>query len=501
MISLSKNFGILFQVVLILTCSMVFISLHVAESAAADSHLWQCYDEIVATSSAGKTKDRWPKYSKLRFTEDYSFLASKKNTPSRDVFDKLKFIPLSDDNNYWLSLGGQARMRAEGFSNFNFGAPAANDDDFHFLQRYHFNADLHLGQHFRAFVQTRNAFVSGHDLPESRLPDLEDEFDIQNAFGDMVFNVRDESQALLRVGRFEQTFGSGRMFGCREWRQLRSPLDGAKFRVSGDEWSIDTFWAYATKTDRYDWMSRDEDQKLWGLYGHIHNSSPSGLGIEPYLLVKQRSVNDLDIDRYNLGLRLFGMLKGLGVRYDVEGAYQFGDADKKVQAWFAAIELTKALKDIALAPAFTVGFDYASGDDDPQDDTIKTFEALQPYGHYYFGYADMIGRQNLISPFLRAKFLPTKKVMVNLEGHWFWVAQEADALYSPCNCSKPVRKGSADAGSYTGFEMDAFVKASINHHLSVLVGCSYLTAGEFLEDTEGPSDNVTRWYTQVQYTF
>ena len=40
--------------------------------------------------------------------------------------------------------------------------------------------------------------------------------------------------------------------------------------------------------------------------------------------------------------------------------------------------------------------DIASGDDDPTDGDLETFNQLFPLGHAYFGYIDVIGRQNII---------------------------------------------------------------------------------------------------------
>jgi hypothetical protein len=401
----------------------------------------------------------------------------------------------------WLSLGGQARLRAEGYRNLNFGAPTKNDDDFYFQQRYHLHADLRLGQALRTFVQTRNAFVSEHDLADSRLSSLEDEFDIQNAFADFAHPLNSTTKMLLRAGRFEQTFGKGRMIGVKEWSQLRSPVQGFKTRVSNSGWSADAFFAYSTKSDLTDWVKRDQDAKQWGLYTRFMPMSPNLTAIEPYFLVKQRVTNGSDTDRLNTGLRLLGSLPFGGIDYDLEGAYQFGNADKKVRAWFAALELVKAFKDIATSPSITLGFDFASGDNDPNDETVRTFEPIEPYSHYYFGYADTMGRQNHISPFLRVESRPIKTVLLNVEGHWFWLDEPADSLYSTCNCSNPVRKGTQGASSYAGFEFDAFIQANVDHHLIVLVGWSHWIAGDFQEDTEGPADDIGRWYTQLQYTF
>src|ERR1700744_5163775 len=63
-----------------------------------------------------------PRYTLLRFNEDYSYLADPKDRT--DLFDPLKYIPLNPDDRYsYLSLGGAIRERYEHYTNQNFGLP------------------------------------------------------------------------------------------------------------------------------------------------------------------------------------------------------------------------------------------------------------------------------------------------------------------------------------------------------------------------------------------
>src|SRR5690606_2813019 len=58
-----------------------------------------------------------PAYQPQRFLEDWSILA--RGTPTdADVWDRIKYIPLADDESVSLSLGGSMRFRAEHWSDF-----------------------------------------------------------------------------------------------------------------------------------------------------------------------------------------------------------------------------------------------------------------------------------------------------------------------------------------------------------------------------------------------
>ena len=61
-----------------------------------------------------------PQYTPVRWNEDYLYLRD----PARrtDLFDPIKYIPLNEEGDWYLSLGGQARYRYEWFENANFGA-------------------------------------------------------------------------------------------------------------------------------------------------------------------------------------------------------------------------------------------------------------------------------------------------------------------------------------------------------------------------------------------
>lgn len=60
-----------------------------------------------------------PPYLPQRYDEDWSYLSD--STKESDPFDKLKYISLNKPG-WYVSLGGEARLRYEYFSEFAFGA-------------------------------------------------------------------------------------------------------------------------------------------------------------------------------------------------------------------------------------------------------------------------------------------------------------------------------------------------------------------------------------------
>jgi hypothetical protein len=105
-----------------------------------------------------------PPYQSLRYDEEYTFL---RNPSCRtDVWDPVKYIPLNEKGDWFLSLGGEAWLRYEYFHNAEWGQ-GPQDDGF-LLQRYMAHADLHLGPSARLFVQLKSALENGRDGDHNR---------------------------------------------------------------------------------------------------------------------------------------------------------------------------------------------------------------------------------------------------------------------------------------------------------------------------------------------
>ena len=79
-----------------------------------------------------------------------------------------------------------------------------------------------------------------------------------------------------------------------------------------------------------------------------------------------------------------------------------------------------------LKPRLALGFDYASGDDDPSDQEHNTFVNLYPTNHKFYGAMDFLAWQNLIDPYLKASIAPAKGLSVALTYNAFWLATTRD---------------------------------------------------------------------------
>ena len=101
-----------------------------------------------------------------------------------------------------------------------------------------------------------------------------------------------------------------------------------------------------------------------------------------------------------------------------------------VIAGMATAGLGYHAKEMPWNPTLWAYYDYASGDDDPNAGDFTTFNQLFAFGHYYLGWLDVVGRQNIHDVSAAMYLYPANWLTVWLQYHNFWLASPRDALYS-----------------------------------------------------------------------
>lgn len=162
-----------------------------------------------------------------RFDEDFRYLKDPSRGP--DLWDTIKYIPLDNREEWYLSLGGELRERYVYLSNPGFGLQGQGTEDY-LLHRVLLHTDIHFGEHVRAFIQLGNHLEAGKQGAVSPLE--EDRLDLQLGFADISFDLDSSTRATFRAGRQELAFGSQRLVSVRDSPNLRRSFDG--FRVIFD---------------------------------------------------------------------------------------------------------------------------------------------------------------------------------------------------------------------------------------------------------------------------
>ncbi|MEO6971151.1 MAG: alginate export family protein [Chthoniobacterales bacterium] len=262
------------------------------------------------------------------------------------------------------------------------------------------------------------------------------------------------------------------------------------------------FWTEFSPVDKYSFDVPDGQTKFYGLY------ATKGKPVDPiagdFYFLGLDKMDPVTFNgttghekRYTVGGRVFGSSHGFD--YELENAYQFGQVGAgDISAWMLATEGGYTFKKACGTPRLALGFDYASGDDGAGGD-VGTFNQLFPLGHAYFGYIDAIGRQNIIDlhPGLYLK-CAGDKLNLKAEGHFFWRAESADALYNAGG--GVLRRGAPGTSKEVGSEIDLVANYRFNRHLNVEAGFSRFFAGKFIQQT-GPDSDINFFYLQSEFYF
>jgi len=169
--------------------------------------------------------------------QNWSFLAeSSKRT---NLFDPVKYIPLGDNPQMYLSLGFEYRFQYEDYGNWMFGA-GPQDHDGYTLNRVMPHFDFHAGSDFRLFSEFEFDYEDGRNGgPRPQID--EDRGDVHQAFLEIGSRVSSAHGVSLRAGRQEVVLGSGRLFDNNEGPNVKLSFDGLRLIAESAHARLDLF--------------------------------------------------------------------------------------------------------------------------------------------------------------------------------------------------------------------------------------------------------------------
>lgn len=425
-----------------------------------------------------------------------------------------------------ICLDIQTRIRFEARDNtfdFNNDVDALNDDSF-FLARFRLGIAFKPVEWLKFYAQGQEAQELGSDRPD--IPGAlgaegDDNFDLRQAYiqlGPKSFN--------LTLGRQVLAFGDERLIGPGDWNNISRTFDAAKIHIEQPKFSVDLFAASVVNifrdsfdmSDLFNGSETHRDQVFSGIY-----ASTTALKCQTtdfYVLLLDQEVPNPTApaitspatftgltgkrtDFVTLGTRIKGDPKKLnGFEYEGEFAFQTGEvADLNLTAFAAHVGAGYNFK-CAWNPRLFFEYNYASGDSDPTDSDIETFQNLFPSNHLKYGFMDLFSWQNLHNPELSLKAKPCKQVGLEADFHGFWLADTNDAWYRANGVTKvrPITPASRSASSYVGSEIDLLVTYQPVKFLIVWAGYSHFFAGDYLKAT-GPSEDADFGYVQATINF
>ena len=450
--------------------------------------------------NTGKARAERPDHTFLRFNEDWSVMSDRSRVGDEAYWDGIKFVPLNDRRDVWMSFGGHFQGRLEVWRSFMFGEGSGADDTW-FPYRVTFHADLHVGDGFRAFIEVKSAYSTDRKLPGGNRSVDRDLFALENAFVDFNTDVGEDGTLTVRVGRRQFQLGKQRLVSPLPWANALRRWDGVSGIYQDRGWTTRAFWSLFAPTDSDGFNEPDPDLPFWGVYAS-GNPGPFAVMDVYYLGYGNRTSPTWngttgDETRQTLGVRVNGTFRP-GFDYDAETAYQFGSVgDGSVSAYMIGSEIGYRLTEVPWRPRLLVGFDLGSGDDRPGGD-VEVFNQLYPLGHAYLGLADVVGRQNVVAASVGVETQPVRGATVGARGFWFSRHSTADAVYGVGG--RVFRPGGGTDAKSIASEIDIWWRQKIDRYTSTLVGYSRVFAGDFIKDS-GPAENTDFFYIELQYRF
>ena len=445
-------------------------------------------------SQSAPAKPRPPTVHNIRFEENWwGWHASDSG---------LKYIPLNQSGSAYLSLGGQVRVRTEFWDSFGFLQAPSREDTFGLL-RVRLHSDLYAGPHFRFFVEGKSALSTHRGLPGGKRILEVDHLDLQNALIDLKAPAGDDGSFTLRVGRQELQFGKQRLISPLDWSNTRPrSFDALRGILKMGDWRLDAFFGNHVRVRQYEFNRHDSGTAFFGAYltGKV---GQRGWTADAYWLGLDRDRSVFggvggQEQRQTVGARLAGKAAG-GFDFDLEGAFQFGDqAGRDIRATMWGSQFGWTFTQASSRPRLYIGFDFASGDGDPSDGGLGTFNQLFPLGHAYLGFIDFVGRQNILDLNGGLSLRPAGKLNLRVDLHHFWRAEDADALYNAGG--GVVRAGFPGSSKSVGTELDFTLSIPVAKGVAASAGVSRFFAGDFIRQT-GPDDDMTFAHIGIQYTF
>lgn len=430
-----------------------------------------------------------PPFAPHRFNEDWRGVDS--GRAGADFWDPLKNIRLADD--VALTLGGQLRERYEYVRNPDFRLQEAPKDDDYFLHRLLLHGDVRVNDTFRAFVEFGNFLSAGRSADPP--PTDEAPLNLQQGFADLSVATGERGRGTVRGGRQEVSFGSSRLVSVRESPNIRRVFDGGRAFWQEEETRVDGFFLRPVQPDKSFFANEYDDRiRFWGVYGTTPVAALPGLGVDLYYLGYERpdgafAQGTENERRHTVGTRLFG--DAAGWDWDLELAYQFGSFGQgDIAAWTAALDGGYTADGWPMTPRLGLKANIASGDDDLDDDTLGTFNALFPKIPY-FTEASLIAPANIMDVFSSLTLTLLADVAVTVGWNALWRQSSDDAFYAP---PLDAIDGTEGGSRWVGHQTMLQVEWQATRNIDVNLAYVHFTAGSTIEKAGGRDvDYVAVW--------
>jgi hypothetical protein len=398
----------------------------------------------------------------------------------------------------WINFSGDERLRLEGFSGGGF---RPSNDDLYLLSRFRFSTTLRPAGWWKIVAQTQDARVWWENQKPYG-PPHQDTWDLRQAYAEL--GDPDKNPVALRVGRQEISLGGERLVGVSQWQNVGRSFDAARLLVHYKKLSLTAFAASVVVLHDGEVGSVTPGNNLHGLYASVANWIPNST-LEPYFMwrlqpnVKSELGPLGHLDMKISGARWLGKIRALD--YNTSIVIERGSASTdQVDAWAGHWLLGYSLPNVAGSLRLVAEYNYATGDGNPHDGRVNTFQLLYPTAHDRHGLSDQVGWRNIHHLRGTVEIKPRPKWTLTPSYNAFWLADARDALYNSQGNVVVPRVADGAAGRWVGQELDIAAAYSISRATQIGAGFAHILPGTFLRLTT-PGHAYNYPYLQITTKF
>ncbi len=387
-----------------------------------------------------------------------------------------------------LKVGGSLRFRYENRQDFKFARMRpGNSQDFG-LTQIRLNLDWRPASWFGTFVEFQDARIFDAFQTTAVNPDkyptvFADELDLHQFYLDFKSSTL---ATKVRIGRQKLNLGAKRLIASLEWVNTARVWDGVRITSQlGNGRTLDTFATRVVPVNNNGFNFHDESgNRLFDSYFHggyyTDKRVISGGQLEAYSLFRHQPEQNDEI--VTLGSRV-EVPAGI-FRFDGELSGQFGSYGGMSHRAYAGHAGVGA-KLSSLKSKLYAGYNFGSGDSNPNDQVHETFDNQYPLNHAYYGYMDFFSLQNAQSTELIYTIKPTKFLNLRAAYHAFWIVQpETDAWYNAATAA--ISPATPGAPNYAGSEINlTFGLSLMDGLMNFNGGYGHFFAGDYVRFTGG----------------
>ncbi|CAN5489995.1 hypothetical protein BH18VER1_BH18VER1_11310 [soil metagenome] len=428
----------------------------------------------------------------------------------------------------------EERVRFESRENTrDFDSSVDDDnDDAWLLNRFRLGVAIKPVSWLKVYAQTQDAregFSDRSNIPGVRGAEGTDAFDLRQAY--VAIGDLKTTPVQLTLGRQILGYCDNRLVGDSKWGNLGRTFDAARLRYEKKPFSVEAFFARPVQIERGEFNSSDAEDNFAGLY--FSTEAAKIQTTDAYVFYRNKNDQQPDLDPINrlnprgtwngpaaefvtVGFRVKSLPDKLGPwDYTGEVAVQSGDVhqtdkqstSRNLRALASHVNAGYTAQGVSWKPRFALEYNFASGDDDPLDGDLHSFQNLFPSNHEKYGFMDEFGWRNIHDLRVQTTAKPAKEWEIGFDYHAFFLANTEDYWYRS-NGISTLRTRTPDgvdvrtigARSFAGHEVDFTIGYEWRKNVKVQAGYSHFFAGDYLSDT-GAADDADFGYLMTTISY